>query len=121
VSLLTFEKKDVTHKMKGRGLKNKIQNSLPQIQPLPGAVCIQWRRCCKPNCRCAKGNRHESYYRFFYAGGKLHKQYVKKADVLRVKACCLAYKTNRQEMRQLIEESKRDWQRLKQMLKGLGL
>jgi hypothetical protein len=53
--------------------------------------------------------------------GKLHKKYVKKADVLQVKAGCLAYKTNRQEMRQLIEESKRDWQRLKQMLKGLGL
>ena len=108
--------------MKQRGLKNKIQNSLPKIQPLPGAVCVQWKRCGKPKCKCAKGELHGGYYyHFYYVGGKLHKKYVKKAEVEQVKAGCLAYKTNRQEMRQLIKESLNDWRRLKQMLKEVGL
>jgi hypothetical protein len=51
----------------------------------------------------------------------LHKKYAKKAYVEQVKAGCLAYKTNRQEMRQLIEESKRDWRSLERMLKEVGL
>jgi hypothetical protein len=107
---------------KERGLKNKIQNSLPKIQPLPGVICLQKIKCGKPNCRCANGLLHDGYYyHFYYVRGKLHKKYVKKADVLQVKAGCLAYKTNRREMRQLIEESKRDWQRLKRMLKEVGL
>jgi hypothetical protein len=102
-----FEKKDVTRKMEERGLKNKIQKSLPQITPLPGSVCVQWRRCGKVNCKCAKGELHGGYYyHFYYVRGKLHKQYVKKREVLQVKAGCLMDKNNRREMRQLIEESK---------------
>jgi hypothetical protein len=108
--------------MKERGLKNKIPNSLPKIQLLPGAVCVQWKRCGKANCKCAKGELHGGYYyHFFYVRGKLHKKYVKKADVMQTKAACLAYRTNRQEMRQLIKESLNDWRSLKQMLKEVGL
>jgi hypothetical protein len=103
-------------------LKNKIQKTLPKIEPLPGAVCLQTVRCGKPDCKCAKGELHGGYYyHFYYVRGKLHKKCVKKADVMQTKAACLAYKTNRQEIRQLIRESLNNRRSLKRMLKEVGL
>jgi uncharacterized protein DUF6788 len=29
--------------------------------PLPGAVCEQWKRCGKPNCRSGAGELHGPY------------------------------------------------------------
>jgi hypothetical protein len=109
-------------KSQERELKNKIQKPLPKIEPLPGVVCLQKVRCGKPNCKCAKGELHGGYYyRFFYAGGKLRKQYVKKQDVLQVQEACLAFRSNRQEVRRMIAESLQEWRLLKQALKGMGL
>jgi hypothetical protein len=91
-------KKDAMSKPKQERAKTKIQNSLPKIEPLPGAVCVQWKRCGKPNCRCARGELHGAYfYHFFYVDGKLRKKYVKKADVSRIKA---AVETNKQQQQQ---------------------
>ena len=40
---------------------------------LPGAVCAQWVRCCRPNCRCARGHLHGPYfYRFWREGARRH-------------------------------------------------
>lgn len=115
-------KKDVIGKGKEERAENKIQNSLPKIEPLPGAVCVQFKRCGKANCKCAKGELHGGYYyRFYYVAGKLRKKYVKKGEIEAVKAACLQHKLTRLEMRMLIEESKRDWRRLKQLLKDCGL
>jgi hypothetical protein len=57
---------------------------LPKI-PRPwleaGAVCAQYVRCGKPNCRCASGGLHGPYYyRFTREGGRLRKRYVRKAE-----------------------------------------
>jgi len=50
--------------------------------PLPGVVCVQY---------VTRGNKRHAYYaRFWREGGKLHKQYVRKADVERVRAACAA-------------------------------
>lgn len=47
---------------------------------LPGVVCVQY---------VTQGNkRHASHARFWHERGKLHKQYVPKADVERVQAAC---------------------------------
>lgn len=58
---------------------------LPKIElPRPwvmGAVCAQYVRCGKASCRCAAGSLHGPYfYRFKREGGRLRKQYVRKAD-----------------------------------------
>jgi hypothetical protein len=86
--------------------KTKIQKTLPKIQPLPGAVCAQWKRCGKPNCRCAKGELHGAYYyHFFYVDGKLLKKYVKKADVSRMKIAVETYRQQQQQGRRQVQEA----------------
>lgn len=48
--------------------------------PLPGVVCMQY---------VTRGNKRHVYYaRFWRERGKLRKQYVRKADVERVRAAC---------------------------------
>lgn len=59
-----------------------------EITPLPGAVCLQRVRCGKPNCRCARGELHTAYYRFWHEGGRRRKAYVRRADVERTRAAC---------------------------------
>jgi hypothetical protein len=66
---------------------------------LPGAVCAQWVRCGRPNCRCAQGSPHGPYhYRFWREGGRLRKEYVRRSDVERVRAQCQARRQGRQEL-----------------------
>jgi hypothetical protein len=66
---------------------------MPETLPktLPGAVCVQWRRCGRPACRCASGRPHGPYYyRFWREGGKLKKAYVRRADLQEVRSRCEA-------------------------------
>jgi len=61
----------------------------PLPKTLPGAVCVQWRRCGKRNCRCADGRPHGPYhYRFWREQGRLRKQYVPRVHVLETAAAC---------------------------------
>lgn len=59
---------------------------------LPGTVHEQYIRCGKPNCRCAQGQLHGPYYYRFWRDrrGRLHKDYVRKADLEAVRAACEA-------------------------------
>jgi hypothetical protein len=66
--------------------QNETPESLPKT--LPGVVCRQWVRCGKAGCRCAKGQRHLAYYRFWREHGRLRKSYVKRADLETVRARC---------------------------------
>jgi hypothetical protein len=36
-------------------------NPLPKIEPLPGSLHFEWRRCGRSNCRCASGRLHGHY------------------------------------------------------------
>jgi hypothetical protein len=69
-------------------LATDMQDSLPKIKALPGKVHIQNVRCGKVNCKCAKGELHKAFYRFWSHRGKVKKAYVRKADVERVRAGC---------------------------------
>lgn len=67
------------------------EDSLPKITPntifIPGALCRQWVRCGRPNCRCASGKLHGPYwYRFWRDGERQRKQYVRKRDLPAVQA-----------------------------------
>jgi hypothetical protein len=94
VSYFLAQKKDVRRQSRERApAEIKNQNSLPKIEPLPGAVCKQMKRCGKPNCKCAKGELHGPYYyRFVHIRGKQLKIYVKKSEFQAISAACSAYK-----------------------------
>jgi hypothetical protein len=93
-------------KPKQERAKTKIQKTLPKLEPLPGAVCIQWKRCGKPNCKCAKGELHGAYdYHFFYVDGKLHKKYVKKAEAVSMKLAVETYRQQQQQSRREMQEA----------------
>jgi hypothetical protein len=66
------------------------QESLPKT--LPGVVCRQMVKCGKPNCRCARGILHQTYYRFWREQGKLKKTYVRCADLEATREACLRWK-----------------------------
>ncbi|RIK72421.1 MAG: hypothetical protein DCC67_19295 [Planctomycetota bacterium] len=65
---------------------NNAGHLLPN--PAVGALCMQWmRHSNKPGCKCAQGELHGPYfYQFVRVGGRLHKRYVRQADVPQVRA-----------------------------------
>lgn len=78
-------------------MENNLSNPLPKM--LPGAVCRQWVRCGRLNCRCAGGSLHGPYFfRFWREHGRLLKQYVRKVDVDRVRGECEARRRARWEL-----------------------
>lgn len=80
----------------------------PLPKTLPGVVCAQRVRCGKPGCRCAHGQRHLAFYRFWREAGWLRKCYVRRADLAAVRAACEA----RQRERRELSESLRHWRKL---------
>jgi hypothetical protein len=80
--------------------KKESNQKLPKTEPLPGAVCAQWIRCGRPNCKCAKGELHGPYYyRFWREHGRQHKAYVRSGDLEQVRAACEARRARRRESR----------------------
>ena len=82
-----------------------MAESLPKTEPLAGAVCVQWKRCGRPNCQCACGRLHGPYYcHFWREGGKLRKSYVRRADVAQMQARCQARRLARADVARGWEE-----------------
>ena len=56
----------------------KSGGSLPKrLEPLPGSLHAEMKRCGKPGCRCARGHLHGPYvYRRWWQGHRQRKQYV---------------------------------------------
>src|SRR5688572_5208450 len=80
----------------------------PLPKTLPGVVCAQRVRCGKPRCRCAQGQGHLAFYRFWREGGRLRKCYVRRADLASVRAACEA----RQRERREVAEGWQQWRNL---------
>src|SRR5688500_17225887 len=62
---------------------HKKCRSSPKINPLPGGLYAERKRCNRPNCRCAAGGDalHGPYlYRRWSESGRLRRQYVKSAE-----------------------------------------
>jgi hypothetical protein len=96
-------------------MENNLAKTLPksQAEPLPGTLHPQYIRCGRAGCKCASGELHGPYhYRFYREGGKLHKQYVKRADVASVKARCRASQQQRAAMRRILQENHQRWRQL---------
>ena len=59
----------------------------PKVAPLPGSLQLEWRRCGKPGCRCARGQPHGPYaVRIWYEDGRRRKRYVPREEVAKVAA-----------------------------------
>lgn len=43
---------------------------------LPGTICVSYRKCGNPNCRCASGEGHESWSWTFMLDGKKRVEHV---------------------------------------------
>lgn len=92
--------------------ETKNSKPLPKTPPgamLDGAVCAQYKRCGKPNCKCARGELHGPYfYHFRWSGGRVVKEYVRLSDVEQVRAACARHR----EMREGLREGRRHLQTL---------
>jgi hypothetical protein len=64
----------------------------PTPKMLPGEVIEQRVRCGRPNCRCARGESHQAFYRYWTEGGRQHKAYVRRADMEATRAACAKWK-----------------------------
>src|SRR5437764_14682289 len=73
--------------------RRKTGDPLPKIGPLPGVLLANGVRCGKPSCRCARGELHGPYlYRRWREGGRQRRQYVRPADLERVRAALTEWK-----------------------------
>ncbi len=60
---------------------------LPKTGPLPGSLQVEWKRCGRPGCRCARGQLHGPYwYRRWREDGRQRKAYVPRTGVPEVAA-----------------------------------
>ena len=64
------------------------------MKPQPGTIHEQRVRCGKINCRCAWGELHRAFYRFWREGGRLRKAYVRRAELEHARAACEAWREN---------------------------
>jgi hypothetical protein len=89
VSIETFRSRRRT------GTRTETRRSLHKIRPLPGGLYAELRRCSRSNCRCVVGGdaRHGPYlYRRWVEDGRRRSQYVRAADVDRVRAGLAAWR-----------------------------
>jgi hypothetical protein len=73
--------------------KRQIVHKTPAVEPLPGSLHAAWVRCGKAGCRCAQGWLHGPYWRRQWREGRrTRRQYVKRADVERVREQLAAWR-----------------------------
>ena len=63
---------------------------MPESTPkmLPGDVIEQRVRCGKAGCKCARGEGHRAFYRYWTEDGRQRKAYVRRADLEETRAAC---------------------------------
>ena len=97
-----------------------------EADDLRGAICAQWKRCDRANCRCAQGELHGPYYyRFYREDGRLKKQYLstKCLDNLHLIQEALADREMRIEYRQYRQQNaqyKAEAREARLLLKEMG-
>ena len=105
-----------------KAIETDLQDSLPKI--LKGTVQEQRVRCGKKGCRCARGELHTAYYRFWRGReGKQHKEYIPKRDVERVRAACAEWQKMDEAMDKLKKgaDAKRIKKEFRASLRRAGL
>jgi hypothetical protein len=94
--------KDVRN-ARDKAVQTNDAETLPKM--LPGTVCVQWVRCGRANCRCARGELHGPYhYRIWREDGKIRKTYVGPAELGQVRAQCATRRRDHKELQAWWEE-----------------
>jgi hypothetical protein len=102
--------------LRGKGDHARDRKCEIVTQDAPGAVCVQWKRCGKAGCRCARGQLHGPYFaRFWRENGRLRKAYISKEQVADVRRRCLA----RRQAHVGWQAAMQEWRELAAFLKGL--
>lgn len=74
----------------------------PKIEPLPGSVQVELRRCGKAACRCASGQLHGPYFRHVQRiGGRTVRRYVPLGEAAAAAQACALHREQFPSGRQL--------------------
>ena len=77
--------------LRGAGARPPAENGhmfhrFEAIEPLPGSLHVEFKRCGKPSCRCARGELHGPYWtRRWREGGRQRREQVRPEDLERVR------------------------------------
>ena len=99
-------------------MKTKSEIPLPKTVH-KGAVCEQYFRCGKSNCRCARGELHGPYFAYFARHkGRLVKRYVRLSEAAQIAAQCQAARQQRADTRRLTAQAQAVYVRIKCLLQS---
>jgi len=94
-----------------RRLRSRLRQILNRSGVLHGTLVRRRRVCGKPNCRCARGQKHESLYLVVTEGGRSRQLYVPKEWEQTVQQWVREYR----KARELMEEVSRiHWQKVRE-------
>lgn len=92
-----------------RSRRSRLTQIVSSQRFLRGTLAPRLRQCGKPNCRCARGQRHLSLYVVQSHDGRLRQVFVPKEWEERIRQSVRSY----QQIQQLLEElSEIEWQQL---------
>ncbi|MFQ6094339.1 MAG: DUF6788 family protein [bacterium] len=92
-----------------RKLRSRLIQLLRSGGVVRGNLVTMRNTCGKPNCRCQRGQRHESLYLAQSRKGKHHMQYVPRSWHLRIRAWAGRYQQIQKALESLSEQY---WQKL---------
>ena len=94
-----------------RELRSELRKILSNGGVLHGTLLQRRRVCGKPNCKCTRGEKHESFYLVVTEGGQSRQLYVPKDWEPTVRQWVQDY----QRARELMDEvSRLHWQKVRQ-------
>ena len=94
-----------------RNFRSRIAQLVSQRRLLRGTLSERWGKCGKPNCRCARGELHQSLCLVQSHEGKPRQICVPRAWQERVRLAVSDY----HKLQELMEEiSELEWKRLKE-------
>lgn len=100
----TERKKDVKTKRRTnlstqKNSKSATKTGAESSRLMCGFIEERRVRCGKKNCKCARGEKHISFYHVWYADGQRVRRYIRRADVEEMRAACLNYRLLQQQIR----------------------
>jgi hypothetical protein len=99
-------------------LVGQTESAKPSPKTSEGAICVQWVRCGKPNCRCMHdGPRHGPYYaRYWWSDGRRYKRYVRRAEAQEIASACADRRATECAERAQADAAYRAWREVRAMI-----
>ena len=98
-----------------RAFRSELAQLVSQRGLIRGSLLVRRRACGKPNCRCARGEGHQSLYLVVRQGGRARQLFVPKSHEAIVRRWVADYHT----VRRLLDEiSALYWDKVRQRQEG---